>query len=183
MTCPDCHAELKQVTHKGVTFEECPRCRGRWFDRGQLRAAKDRADEDLRWLTFDPFEGGADKQGVAAPRVAACPRCGVQMGAFQYRTSGVTIYKCTARHGVWLGHGEFEAIVRYLERMIDSESAADFAKDAAKQVGRIATQEGNVASEVRDLLAVMKLLEVRLAVEHPSLARVAEKIQEYSPLK
>jgi Zn-finger nucleic acid-binding protein len=182
MKCPDCQTELKQVSHKGVPFDECPRCRGRWFDRSQLRAAKDRTDPELRWLTFHPFEDEADTIAVAAPRVAACSQCGTQMRALEYRASGVTIYKCGAEHGVWLPHGEFEAIVRYLDKMVDSESASELTKDAVHEVERIGSH-GASASEVRDLFATMKLLEVRLAVEHPRLARVAEKIQEFSPLK
>ncbi|HLN14804.1 MAG TPA: zf-TFIIB domain-containing protein [bacterium] len=174
MACPDCQAQLEQLNYKGVAFEECPNCRGRWFDRGQLKAAKDRTDEDLRWLNFDPFGEDADKYAVAAPRVVLCPKCGRQMVALRYAASGVTIYKCPVGDGVWLSHGEFAAIVAYLEKLVDSQSAEALTKDAVKQLERV---------DVRDFLTVMKLLNVRLAVEHPRLARAVEKIQEYSPLK
>jgi len=174
MECPECHAQLEQVSYKGVLFAECPKCRGRWFDRGQLKQAKDRTDADLRWLNFDPFEGDAGTYAVAAQRVLLCPMCGKPLTALQYQTSGVTIYKCSAGHGVWLSHGEFAAIVAYLEQVVDSESAGALTKNAVKELEK---------GEVRDFLTVMKLLEMRLAVEHPLLARAAEKIQEYSPLK
>ncbi len=183
MTCPDCHAELTQMSYKGVLFDECPNCRGRWFDRGQLKAAKDRADEDLRWLNFDPFGDDADRHAVAAKADVVCPKCGQRMAALQYQASRVTIYKCPAGDGVWLSHGEFAAIVAYLEKIVDSESAGALAHDAVKQFEKIGTTEADKPSEVRDFFTVMKLLEMRLAVEHPRLARAAERIQEYSPLK
>ncbi len=84
---------------------------------------------------------------------------------------------------MWLNHGEFEAIVKYLERIVDTESASELAKDALRQFEKIATRQEDKISEVRDFLAVLKLLEQRLAVEHPRIAAAAEKIQEFSPLK
>jgi Zn-finger nucleic acid-binding protein len=42
MECPACHAQFGQINFKGVLLDECPKCKGRWFDRGELKEAKDR---------------------------------------------------------------------------------------------------------------------------------------------
>ena len=183
MTCPECRAQLQQINYKGVLLNECPKCKGRWFDRGELKKAKDRTDDDLRWLDFDPFGSDADKQAVPSSQKVQCPRFSARMASLTYQTSRITIYKCTQCHGIWLSHGEFEAIVKYLEKIIDTESASDLAKDALKQFEKIMTREEDKVSEVRDFLAVLKLLEMRVGVEHPRIAAAIQKIYQVSPLK
>jgi len=184
MECPEGHAQLVEISYKGVLIYECPTCKGRWFDRGELKKAKDRTDEDLRWLDFDPFGPEADKYAVpASTEQRLCPRCSLPMTALTYKTSGVTIYKCPRCHGVWLSHGEFEAIVSYLENVVDAESAPELAKDAGKQFEKVLVGPGGEISDIRDFFTVLKLLEMRLLVEHPRVAAAAEKIYQYSPLK
>jgi Zn-finger nucleic acid-binding protein len=173
---------LRQFDYKGVRIHECPKCRGRWFQRGELKKAKDRTDDDLRWLDWDPFGPDADRYAVHSSKTLLCPDCSTRMKSLNYSTSGVTIYKCPTCYGIWLSHGEFAAIIKYLEKKIDTESAAELAKDAVRQFEKIATREEDKISEIRDFLAVLKLLEMRIAVEHPALAAAAEKIQEASPL-
>ena len=46
MKCPDCNSELKQIDCKGIMIDECVGCKGKWFDRGELRKAKDSADKE-----------------------------------------------------------------------------------------------------------------------------------------
>lgn len=183
MECPDCHAELRQVSYKGVLIDECPKCRGRWFDRGELKKAKDRIDDDLRWLDFDLFGPEADKYAVPSSKKVWCPKCSIRMTSLAYQKSGITISKCTQCHGVWLSHGEFEAIVKYLEETVDAESASELARDALKQFEKITTRQEDKISEIRDLHAVLKLLETRLAVEHPRIAAAIQRIYQVSPFK
>ena len=128
MTCPDCHAKLTQMNYKGVLFDECRTALARrWFDRGQVKAIRIEPTRLLRWLNFDPFGDDADRHAVAAKADVVCPKCGQRLAALQYQASGVTIYKCPAGDGVWLSHGEFAAIVAYLEKIVDSESAGALA--------------------------------------------------------
>lgn len=72
MNCPDCQAPLRQTDYHEVHIDECPQCLGRWFDRNELRRAKDRTDNYLRWLDFDPFARGAGDPPAATGRL--CPR-------------------------------------------------------------------------------------------------------------
>ncbi|HXK37207.1 MAG TPA: zf-TFIIB domain-containing protein, partial [Candidatus Paceibacterota bacterium] len=66
MNCPECEVPLRRTDCYGVNIDECPKCLGRWFDRDELRRAKDRTDEDLRWMDFDPFARDAEESPAGA---------------------------------------------------------------------------------------------------------------------
>ena len=36
MTCPKCHAKMRQFERNGVTIDQCIECRGIFLDRGEL---------------------------------------------------------------------------------------------------------------------------------------------------
>jgi Zn-finger nucleic acid-binding protein len=105
------------------------------------------------------------------------------MTALTYERSRVVVHKCTQCHGIWLSHAHFEAIIKYLEKIVDKESASELTKDGIKQFEKVFTKQEDKISEIKDFLAVLRLLEMRMAVEHPTLAKAAQKIYEYSPIK
>ena len=182
MDCPDCHVPLYETEYLGVRVDECPSCLGRWFDRGELRRAKDHADEDLRWLDFDAFASdavppSADSEG------RDCPRCLVKMGVILYKGSGVCIDKCSKCLGIWLDHGEFEKIVRYLEEVVDSETAAQYRAEAKRQLARIFKGPEGPLSELRDFFAVLHLLKTRSGVEHAGLTGALNTLYLINPFK
>ncbi len=181
MQCPDCGIDLTAVAYRGVLIHECGGCRGRWFEREELRKAKDRTDDDLRWLDFYPFE--ATNKLAVPSQGKHCPRCAIEMSSLTYDKSRVVVDRCTKCVGVWLDHGEFEKIIRYLEHIVLTESAAGYARDAVKQFAQIATGPKGPVAEARDFFAVLKLLEFRIAVEHPKLADAAQTIYKASPFK
>jgi Zn-finger nucleic acid-binding protein len=182
MDCPDCHTPLRQTDCHGVRVDECPTCLGRWFDRDELRRAKDSTDHDLRWLDFDPFAADpGDSPATAKGRL--CPRCAVKMGAIAYENSGVSIDKCTNCHGVWLDHDEFEKIVGHLEREVNSETAAEYREEAGRQFAQIFKGPEGPASELRDLFAVLHLLRRRFSVEHSRLSDTIDQIYSANPFK
>lgn len=182
MRCPEDRSELETADYKGVPLKECPKCRGRWFDRDELRKAKDRTDDDLRWLDFDPFAEEADRFAVPS-KGKRCPKDSTAMEALTYERSGVVIDRCPRCRGVWLNHGEFEKIIQYLEQIVSSEPSPQLAQDALKQLVTIPAGPKGVISEVRDFLAILQLLAQRLAVEHPRTAKAADRLYRLSPLK
>jgi Zn-finger nucleic acid-binding protein len=182
MKCPDCSHELKPLNYKGIQIHECGHCKGRWFDRDELRQAKDRTDQDLRWLDFDPFGADADKNKTPS-RGKQCPRCEIRMDAIKYDRSNVTIDKCPQCFGIWLDHNEFEGILGYLERLVSTKSASEYAGLTFAEFVRIFTGHEGVLSEVRDFLAVLKLLEERMAAEHPGLVRAYQMIYGIVPFR
>ena len=116
MQCSSCQIPLKDIQFRGISIHECSECLGRWFDRGELTKAKDNADEDLRWLDFDPFDVKSNKFFVVSNEGLACPKCAQQMVVSTYANSGVSIDKCEQCEGVWLKDGEFKKIIDYLEK-------------------------------------------------------------------
>jgi Zn-finger nucleic acid-binding protein len=180
MNCPEDGVQLEQADCHGVKVEECPKCLGRWFDRDELRQAKDRTDEDLRWLDFDPFTREAEKSDVDTEG-RLCPRCSVKMGVMVYERSGVRIEKCWLCDGVWLNHGEFEKIVKHLEKEVNTETAEQYRAEAARQFAQIFTGPEGPISELRDLFSVLHLLRMRFSAEHPNLSGTIDKISMGSP--
>lgn len=181
MICPDCQSTLEQADLHGVRIDECPNCRGRWFDRDELRRAKDRTDDDLRWLDFDPF--AADVGAAATAKGPLCPRDSIKMGSIAYEESGVRVDKCAKCHGVWLNHDEFEKIVRHLEAEVNSETAADYGREAGRQLAQIFAGPEGPLSETRDLFAVLHLLRQRLGVEHRELQGIVDHLYMSSPFR
>jgi len=182
MQCPDCRTALLETEYLGIRIDECPNCRGRWFDRDELRKAKDRTDDDLRWLDFDPF-GPEAGPAPADATGRLCPRCQVTMRTVPYEKSDVVIDRCDQCHGVWLSHQQFERIVDYLDRIVSGTTASEYAKEARKELAEIFTGPEGPLSEIRDYLAVLHLLRLRVAVEHPKIAHAVDRIYRMSPFK
>lgn len=181
MQCANCRSELEQIDFRGIKVEECPACQGRWFDRGELRKAKDNTDEDLRWLDFDPFVAKANQFAVVSKESGVCPKCSRNMISLTYAKSGVVIEKCEQCEGIWLQEGEFKKIIAYLEDLLTTESASEYVMDSFKKfLGIVAGPEDKV-SEIKDFLVVLKLLKLRAAVEHSKIAAATNKIYQFLP--
>ena len=185
MDCPLCRVPLRQTDCHGVRVDECPQCLGDWFDRDELRRAKDSTDADLRWLDFDAFESAVGEAAgpSAGGRSRLCPRCGVAMGVVAYEDSGVTVDKCGSCHGVWLDHDEFKKIIKHLEHRVNAESAAQLRGEAVHELAEVFTGPEGPLSEARDLFTVLRLLRKRIAVEHPGLSEAIDQLYSANPFK
>ncbi len=180
MKCADCNNELKQSTFKGIKIDTCPKCKGRWFDREELKKAKDNTDEDLRWLNFDPFAKDADEFSVKSEK-KQCPKCETQMSSLSYSKSDIILNKCTTCRGVWIHHGEFQKIILYLEKVVSNFSTAEIAVDSLKHLVDIIATPNGLEDGVKDYLAIFKLLNLKVSVEHPPLAEAISNIYKYLP--
>ncbi|HEX2064193.1 MAG TPA: zf-TFIIB domain-containing protein [Acidimicrobiales bacterium] len=169
MRCPNCGQELRASTREGVNVDECPQCGGTWFDRGELRRARDSADEDLRWLDFDVLAGEEAATGAQSDR--KCPECGRRMEARTYMESSVVVDACPSQHGVWLDQGEFRRIIDYLEDLLVTSSSQDYARTALEELKEVVTGPGGRISEMKDFFAVVRLLRYRIGAEHPRVAQ------------
>jgi len=182
MVCPRCKKELKKEEFHGVSIDRCASCNGVWFDRGELKKAKDNTDENLRWLNVDLFE---EKEGKYR-RTEGDKKCPVDvdmMEAHEYVGSNVSVDICPTCKGVWLDAREFEKIINFLHKKIYSESAKEYSVDAVKQLLEIGTGGEDIASEVKDFFIVTKLLESRFVVEHPFIIELNKFLYTYLPLK
>jgi Zn-finger nucleic acid-binding protein len=164
MACPSCGDSLAPKDYHGVTVDECKRCRGLWFERDELRRAKDDTDEYLRWLDFDVFSG--ENKFDASPGTRNCPKCSQPMSSLKYMHSTVQIDACDQDHGVWLDRGEFGKIIAYLEKLENTMSAKEYRRSALTEFKEILTGPESQLSEVKDFLAVVRLLRMRISVEN-----------------
>ena len=101
--CPRCKEPLWLVKvdtlGPDVEIDECHRCGGSWYDRGEL--AVHITDEHVRTrLTNFP--------GVGHDSTIACPRCGGKMKL--RHEDEVEVDFCTECRGVWLDLGEEDAL-------------------------------------------------------------------------
>jgi len=53
MKCPNCKKPLERTIFYNVEVNYCPICLGMWFEKDELRWAKDAKDRNLRWLDID----------------------------------------------------------------------------------------------------------------------------------
>jgi len=182
MNCPNCSKELASKDCNEIEIHQCVNCGGKWFDRGQLNNAKDNENENLGWLDFDPF--GKDAEALSTQSEGKeCPICSKNMSSLKYSKSNIIIDKCKSCEGVWLDSDEFGKIIKYIENIINTESAKDYSKDTFKQFIKVITGPESVGSEIKDLLALVKLLEMRVATEHPRFADSLQVIYKNIPFK
>lgn len=73
MHCPACQKSMKPLRIGDVRIDECPQCRGIWFDKGELKEAKDEISPDLRFLDFEIWNQKAIFNINDKP--LDCPRC------------------------------------------------------------------------------------------------------------
>jgi Zn-finger nucleic acid-binding protein len=182
LNCPNCKNPLKGANYKGVRVDECENCRGIWFDKDELVAAKDNTDSYLRWLDIVIFEDKPSKY-AAAPSSKQCPKCEKNLGSHTLMHSKVAIDACPQCKGVWLDDQEFEKIIAYLENYIENETASEYARDVLKELLEIGTGDKDKISEIKDFLAVLKLFEIRLAAEHPKIYELLQNINIYYPVR
>jgi Zn-finger nucleic acid-binding protein len=180
MKCPTCSVEFETKSIGDVEVDECPECKGVWFDDDELRQAKDASGEDINWIDFEIWKH--EDQFETEPRKLACPKCTLSLVAIDYGDTKVTINCCPKCKGTWLDKGEFEKIVASLTQELDTKSFGDYIKATLKEGLEIITGPESFLSEWKDFTAVLGLMQRRLFVEHPKMMEAAKTIQENNPL-
>ena len=181
MECPIDGTTLE--THKvhSINVEECIRCRGLWFQKDELRKAKDETDPDLKWLDFDLW---SDQESFVADWSSRmCPQCGKNMATISYGATGVTIDYCAEGHGIWLDKGEFQAIIEALDKELMAMDTSDYVTASLEEAKEIFVGGEGFVSEWKDFLTVTRLLQYRVLVENPKVEELLIALQTTSPFK
>ncbi len=103
MACPVCGIDMltEEIKLKGpsIVIDHCPACGGIWLDKGELnRMLRSRVPERLI-----NGRGGLAKWGKQV-----CPRC---QGKMEIKfIMDIELDECTKCKGIWLDHGELEAL-------------------------------------------------------------------------
>ncbi len=169
MDCPKGHGALKTIPIGSIHIDRCASCGGFWYDVGELRLLKDKeASGDYSWIDFDLWKEG-DKFRADKQERYACPRGGHPLTSVQYGQSAVVVDICSECEGVWLDADEYERIVAYLGEMVNAQTSGDYLKDVRDEFVDIFRGPEGPISELKHLGRVLYLLQLRFAVEHPSL--------------
>jgi len=138
MNCPSCSHKLKRIKAKSEILDICPRCKGIWFDSGELvDFVRDLAkSENILPEKTRLFER---RQIHVSDEIAennkSCPRCNVVMQTFNYcYDSNVFLEKCPDCNGIWADAKDVLKIARYLKA---DSTTAKIGKDLVRQTEKL----------------------------------------------
>lgn len=103
MQCPKCNTRaLDAARVRGVEVDQCPECRGIWFDEAELANLLEARPADLKPLARGRSGGEANQ------RKGRCPRDGrALMRVRSTRNARLVVDVCPECQGLWLDGGEF----------------------------------------------------------------------------
>ena len=156
MECPNDGENLEKVLFHHVEVGYCPKCLGIWFDKDELRLAKDDRDKQLNWVDVDLWR---DKQKFHVARGDRhCPVDRAGLTEVKYDESKTKVDFCKMCQGVWLDRGEFKQIVNYLKTKSDYELLHNYAKNLVVQLWEVFSGPEGFRSELADFLMILKPL-------------------------
>ena len=118
MECPGCRRPLVVVERDAIELDWCPRCRGFWFDAGEIDLLASKQG-------LAPAEGDLARFAPAETKDArrACPRCDRRMDRVWFdAAASVMVDRCT--HGLWFDRGEMGDALATLRPREGGRSAA-----------------------------------------------------------
>ncbi len=112
MNCPKCLRQPlreKYISGANLNVDYCPKCKGIWFDGGELEQALPGADPHLQIPR--------DAVRLKAP----CPRCAEPLYTFPYPQTRMAVEMCKGCKGLWLDASEFKQIREAREQLPSPE--------------------------------------------------------------
>jgi Zn-finger nucleic acid-binding protein len=179
--CPICNIAMTPKNIGPVEIDECSKCKGVWFDKNELRRAKDAEDSDLNWKDFEIWKH--KDQFKAKPSLLKCPVCKTATHAINYGSNHIEIDYCPTCKGTWLEKGEFKKIIHALEQQLLTESFSEYLRDTIEEAKEIITGPESFISEWKDFVTVLRLMQYRFFVEHPKLLDAIVVIQKATPFR
>ena len=178
MNCPHCKIKLNSAILHNVEVDYCPLCLGLWFERDELRWAKDEKDKDLNWLDIDLWKSKKDFRISCGKRL--CPSCRVPLYEVYYGQSGVIVDVCNLCQGIWLDRIEFKKIIDWLREKTDYEVLNNYAKNLFLEFNEIFIGPETLREEILDFLTILKLLNYKFASQHPAISKIISESIKYS---
>jgi len=153
--CPGCQSEMKKLEIRGTVVDVCIRCRGQFYDQGELNvmlAETRRVTQDSAERTnASPQLSNIDNSISDTHSPRKCPVCGQYMHRRNFaRLSGVIVDECF--HGTFLDSGELKRIKKFVEA--GGETLGDRKR---QQEVLLARTERSHASQANDDLTVALL--------------------------
>ena len=174
MNCPNCKTGLDKAILYDVEVDFCPKCLGIWFEKEELRWAKDKKDEKLNWLDVDLWK---DKKKFEISRGGRiCPECRMPFYEVNYGGSEVKIDICNLCQGVWLDRGEFKKIIKYLKEKADYEILHSYSKNIAKEFWELFSGPEEFREEILDFVTLLKLLNYKFITQYLHIAELISRL-------
>ena len=213
MNCPKDNTPLETHDLGAAQVEECPTCRGVWFERGDLDKAKNSVDPDLGWMEIDlwmdqdryslshsplscprdsqplvsiAFTGEAASTSGAAPEESASEAGANSAGGASstpYPLPPVIIDHCLKCGGLWLDQDEFGRIIAALEQELISKPESEYIRESLQEAAEVVAHPRRFASEWRDFLTVTRLMQYRILSENPRLRDALAAYARSTPFK
>src|SRR5689334_21354340 len=155
-----------------MDFEGCPKCKGIWLLKDELRKLKNKSDDgSLRWMN-DEIEN-IERTGVIASNLN-CVNCkNAKLVSVVFGKSKVVVDWCPSCHGTWLDRDGFQGIINYLENELPSEKSKDRERELAKDLHRVVSGgPESRADELRDSASALNALISATIFEHPALFKL-----------
>lgn len=170
MLCPRCKINLDQALFYHTEVDYCPRCLGIFFEKDELRQAKDEKDKNLSWLDIDLWKEETKFKLNRGIRI--CPFCRVPLYEVYYGDSRIIVDLCNLCQGIWLDRGEFKKIIEYLKERADWEILHNYTKNLIEEFWEIFTGPESLREEISDFLIILKLLNYKLLAQHSNIAKL-----------
>ncbi len=183
--CPACRANFNLYTVYGIEIEGCPKCKGVFLDRDELRALKDRSEkgtwQTLRWI--DDEVEAIDKAN-AMPSKRVCPKCkGIELVSTNFGNSPMIIDWCPSCHGTWLDRDEFQGIIQCLRDKLNKLSCDEMKRKVFEEIKEIWDGPESKISEVLDAKAAISALINITIFEHPALYKLLTNFSKAMPIR
>jgi len=174
MNCPNDNEKLETVLFHNVEADYCPKCLGIWFDKDELRLAKDDKDAQLNWVDVDLWR---DKLKFHVSRGDKhCPVCRTGLQEVKYDGSKTKVDFCKMCGGIWLDRGEFKQIINYLKDKSDYELLHHYTKNLVRQLWEVFSGPETFRSELEDFLTLLKLFAYKFETQHSHLNTLIEEL-------
>ncbi len=171
--CPACGANLNRYVVFQIEVEGCPKCKGLFLDKNELRALKEKATKGswntLRWMD-DEVE--AIGKVNAMPSNHSCPKCReAKMVAVSFGNSKILADWCPRCKGIWLDRDELQEIFELLRDQLNRLSSTETLKLAYEEIKEIWNGPEGKMSEILDAKATIWALINITLFEHPQLTK------------
>jgi uncharacterized protein len=133
MRCPIEKSDMIVVEHEDIELDYCLKCKGVWFDAGEIDLLISIMKTQGTELSKPEFQSSKDAGIVEAKR--KCPICGLKMDKVWYGNKPkVLIDSCTRGDGIWFDGGELHEMLCQMETSHEepSKDIVSFLKDTFK---------------------------------------------------
>ncbi len=172
--CFKCKKELERALLYNIEIDYCPQCQGMWFDEDELRQAKDKKDENLKWLDVDLWQDESKFRISRGNKL--CPIDRLPLYEVEYGDSGIKVDLCIICKGIWLDKGEFKQIISYLKERADWEILNNYYHNLMEEALEVFIGPETVREEVEDILTILRLFNFKFLVQKPIISKIISRM-------